>query len=284
MSAPFVSSHTSDRRQALAQVERDLALLDGQLDATGHRQLDDAAVDIDDIGRSLTDTADRFVAAAGHGLGAGMNAALAAGHATMGGARAAVATSLAVGSVAAEGAEAGADFVGRATQLLGRAFIGAGNGARDVADIDGPQLLTVDVAGDRFARTWSDALREESGAQLQLASTSYLHSIAHVAGAVANGVLATVELGRAALGTLAVARETLAVAKGLADAGVIEVAERAVELAGVAVRVVDRAVDFGEQGVDAAGAALQSAGRALVVAGNAVNTARGVDTRVLASP
>lgn len=272
----------SDRREALAGVARDLAAIDGQLDAAGHGQVDDAIDDIEDVGAALAYTADRFVGAAAHGLGAGANLALATGYAAAGTAHVAAATGLAAGAVAAEGAEAGADFVGRATQWLGRAFVGAGNEARAVADIDGPQLTSVDVAGDRFARTWSDALREGSGAELERASSSYLHGIGHLAGAVANGVLGAVELGRAAQGTLVAAKETLAAAKDLADATVIEIAERAVELAGVAVRVVDRAVAYGEQGVDAAGEALQSAGRALVAAGNAVNTARGTDTRVLA--
>lgn len=278
------ASPVSDRRAALAMVARELAAIDGQLDSAGRGQIDEAIADLDDVDAALAFTADRFVAAAGHGLGAGANLVLATGHAAAGSAHVAAASGLAVGAVAAEGAEAGADFFGRATQWLGRAFVGAGNQARAVADIDGPQLVTEDVAGDAFARSWSDALREQSGAQLQRASSSYLRSIAHVVGAVASGVLGSVELGRAAVGTLVAAQETLASAKDLADATVIEIAERAVELAGVAVHVVDRAVDYGEQGVDAAGEALQSAGRALVAAGDAVNSARGTDTRVLVRP
>ena len=274
----------SDRRGALAEVARDLAALDGQLDVAGHGQIDDAIEDIEDVGAALRETTQRFVGAASHGLGAAANLMLATGYVAAGSGHAAAATGLAAGAVAAEGAEAGADFFGRATQWLGRALVGAGNEARQVADIEGQQLDTVDVAGDAFARTWSDALREQSGAQLELASASYLRGISHVAGAVANGVLGAVELGRAAKGTLVAAKETLSAAKDLADATVIEIAERAVELAGVAVLVVDRALAYGEQGVDTAGEALQSAGRALVAAGNAVNTARGTDTRVFANP
>lgn len=282
---PSVSTQPiSERRTLLLEVSRELSAIDQQLNVAGHEQVDDAIEDIEDVAAALTFTADRFVGAASHGLGAGANLVFATGYAAAGSAHTAAAAGLAAGAVAAEGAEAGADFFGRATQWLGRAFIGVGNGARASADIDGQQLGAIDVAGDAFARSWSDALREDSGEQLALASSSYLRGLGHLVGAVANGVLGTVELGRAALGTLVAARETLACAKDLADATVIEIAERAVELAGVAVHVVDRAVSYGEQGVDTAGAALQSAGRALVAAGNAVNTARGTDTRVLASP
>lgn len=273
----------SDRRRALAEVARDLRAIDGQLDVAGHAQLDDALVDIADVSSAIDRATDRLVAAAGHGLGATANLALAGGHAAVGTVRIGAAGTLVATSVAAEGAERSADFFGRATQWLGRAFIGAGNEARETADIGGARLDTLDVAGDAFAPLWSDALRDESGVQLARAGEDLLASISHLGGAVANGVLGVASLGRAAANTLTAAEETLAAAKDVADAGVIEVAERAVELAGLAVKVVDRAVAYGEVGVDAAGEALQSAGRALVVAGNAVNTARGTDTRVVPS-
>lgn len=275
-----VSPPVSERRRALAEVARDLRAIDGQLDAAGHAELDEALVDVEDVASAMSRAADQFVTATSHGLGAAANLALAGGHAAAGTMRLGAAGTLVATSVAAEGAERSADFFGRATQWLGRAFIGAGNEARETADIGGAQLAAFDVAGDDFAPMWSDALREESGVQLARAGEDMLASLSHLGGAVANGVLGVASLGRAAANTLVAAEETLAAAKDVADAGVIEVAERAVELAGLAVKVVDRAVAYGEEGVDAAGEALQSAGRALVAAGNAVNTARGTDTGI----
>lgn len=270
----------SDRRRALAAVADDIDRIDDQLDAQGHHEASQAIENIDDVSRAMDRTADHFVRATGHALGAGANLALSSAYAAQGTAHVGAAGALAAGAVAAEATEESADFFGRATQWLGKLFIGAGNGAREAADIGGAQLTTVDVAGDAFAPMWSDALRDASGKQMELAGKSVLASLAHLGGAVANGVLGTVELSKAAANTLVAARETLAVAKDLADAGVIEIAERAVELAGLATKVVDKAVEYGEEGVDAAGRALQSAGKALVAAGNAVNTARGTDTAV----
>lgn len=280
-SSSLSSNSTSDRRRALAEVSRDLRVLDNQLDVAGHDQVDDAIEDLDDVAIAMDRAASSFVRATGHGLGAVANLGMASAHSLAGTAHLGAAATLATGSVAAEGVEHTADFWGRATQWLGRAFIGAGNEARETADIGGAQLTAIDVAGDKFAPMWSDALRDESGRQMKLAGKHYLESIAHIGGAVANGVMGTAELGRAAGNTLVAAKETLDAAKDLADAGVIEMAERAVELAGLAVKVVDRAVQYGEEGVDTAGRALQSAGKALVAAGDAVNTARGTDTRVV---
>lgn len=287
MPAPIASTSSSnnnviisDRRRALADVSRDLRGIDNQLDVAGHGQVDDAIEDLEDVATAMDRAADSFVRATGHGLGAAANLGMASAHSVVGTARVGAAATLATSAVAAEGAEQSADFFGRATQWLGRLFIGAGNEARETADIGGSQLHTWDVAGDQFAPMWSDALRDESGRQLRMAGKHYLESIAHIGGAVANGVMGTAELGKAAGNTLVAAKETLDAAKDLADAGVIEMAERAVELAGLAVKVVDRAVQYGEEGVDAAGVALQSAGKALVAAGNAVNTARGTDTGV----
>jgi hypothetical protein len=279
-SSSNTTSIVSDRRRALADVSRDLRVIDGQLDAAGHDQIDDAIEDLDDVATAMDRAADSFVRATGHGLGAAANLGMASAHSVVGTARVGAAATLATGAVAAEVAEDSSDFFGRATQWIGRLFIGAGNEARETADIGGAQLTTVDVAGDEFAPMWSDALRDESGRQMRMAGKHYLESIAHIGGAVANGVMGTAELGRAAGNTLVAAKDTLDAAKDLADAGVIEMAERAVELAGLAVKVVDRAVQYGEEGVDAAGRALQSAGKALVAAGNAVNTARGTDTDV----
>jgi hypothetical protein len=270
----------SDRRAALQNVACDLAALDDQLEVASTQERAEVIDDVMDASAALSRTADNFTMAASHGLGAGMNLALAAGHGALGVAHAAAGTGLVAAAGVARVEEASDDFLGRATQLLGRAFIGAGNATREAADLGGEHVQTYDIAGDTFAPRWSDALLSASREEFDHAAKHTLYSLGHVAGAVANGVMGIAELGKAAGNTVRAAQATLAAAKDLADVAVIEVAERAVELASVAEKVVDLAVAYGEEGVDAAGEALQAAGRALVVAGNAVNTARGKDTGV----
>jgi hypothetical protein len=273
----------SDRRRALAAFARDLQTIDRRLDEAGSAELSAAIVHIEDMERALERSGGQLIDAVGHGLGAAYNVARAGGSTAEATLRVGASGALAASSVVAEGAEHSADLLGRASQWLGRALIGAGNRARATAQLGGQQLGTWDVAGDRFARQWSDALRDASGRQLARAGESMLSSLSSLGGAVQNGFFGVASLARAAGNLAAAAGETLAAAKDLADASAIELAERAVELAGVGVRVVDRALDYSEQGVDAAGAALQTAGRALVDAGNAVNTARGTDTLLISA-
>jgi hypothetical protein len=190
---------------------------------------------------------------------------------------------LAAAGAAGAAAEVSANVFGRALQFLGRALLGIGNEARAIADIGGRQYTTRDLAGDKFAKTWSDDLLTMSSEQFNLSANSYMESLNHVAGIGGNIVLTSVELGKAAKNTFDAAVETLKAAKNTGDSAVIEIAEKAVELAEVALKVVNHAVKYAEIGVDTAGAALQAAGKGLIVAGNAVNSKRGTDTAVVAA-
>ncbi len=271
----------SDRRLVLRDVSKDLASTESKLDNAGKKETAKAVKDLKEAGAELSNVADNLAEAANHVLGAGANVIMAGGYGVAGTAHVVAGTAGAGAAGVAAAAEVTTNVFARALQFLGRFFIDTGNAARQVADIGGRQYTYHDVAGDKFAKTWSDDLMKFSGDQFRLAGNSYMESLNHLSGAVANGVMAGVELGKAAKNTLDAAVETLAAARHLGNAAAIEIAEKSVELAQVAVKVVDQAVKYAELGTDAAGAALQAAGKGLIVAGNAVNSARGTDTRVL---
>lgn len=270
----------SDRRLVLRDVSKDLASTENKLDQAGKKEAAKALQDIKDAGRELGNVADNLGEAANHVLGAGANVIAAGGYGVAAGAHLVASGAAAGAAGVAAASEVTTNVFARALQFLGRFFIDTGNAARQMADIGGRQYTYSDVAGDKFAKTWADDLLKFSGDQYRLAGNSFMESLGHLSGAVANGVMAGAELGKAAKNTLDAAVETLKAAKNLGDAAVIEIAEKSVELAQVAVKVVDNAVKYAELGTDAAGAALQAAGKGLIVAGNAVNSARGTDTRV----
>ncbi len=270
----------SDRRLVLRDVSKDLASTENKLDKAGKKEAAKALKDIKEAGKELGNVADNLAEAANQVLGGVANVVIAGGYGVAGTAHVVAGTAEAGAAGVAAAAEVTTNVLARALQFLGRFFIDSGNAARQVADIGGRQYTYSDIAGDKFAKTWSADLMKASGDQFRLAANSYMEGLNHLGGAVANGVLAGVELGKAAKNTLDAAVETLKAAKNLGDAAVIEIAEKSVELAQVAVKVVDNAVKYAELGTDAAGAALQAAGKGLIVAGNAVNSARGTDTRV----
>lgn len=273
----------SDRRVALRDFSKDLKTTENKLDQAGKKEAGKALQDIKDAGRELSNAADNLGEAANQVLGAGANVVISGGEFVKGTAHAGAGVVLAGAAGAGAVAEVSANIFGRALQFLGRALLGIGNEARAIADIGGRQYTTRDVAGDKFAKNWSDDLLKMSGEQFRLSANSYAESLNHALGAVGNVALAGIELGKMAKNTLDAAVETLKAAKNLGDAAVIEIAEKAVELAQVAMKVVDTAVKYAEKGTDAAGAALQAAGKGLIVAGNAVNSKRGTDTAVVAS-
>lgn len=160
------------------------------------------------------------------------------------------------------------DLIGAGFQRLGAGLVGAGNEMRDVAGLGGTQYTLSTIEGDKFAQSWSNTMLNASGEQFALSARSLEGSLVHAAGAGVNAVRVATNLAEAA-------GHTLAAAKDLGDAAVIEVAEKAVLAAQAAVRAA-------QDGVDTAGALMQGAGKALITAGNAVNTARGNDTAVQA--
>lgn len=272
----------SDRRVALRDFSKDLATTERKLDKAGDKEAGKAIQDLKDAGRELGNAADNLGEAANQILlGATANVVMAGGEFIKGTAHAGAGVVLAAAGGAGAVGEVSANIFGRALQFLGRALLGIGNEARNIADIGGRQYTTKDVAGDQFAKTWSQDLLKMSGEQFRLSANSYAESLNHVVGAVGNVALGGIELGKAAKNTLDAAVETLKAAKNGGDAAVIEIAEKAVELAMVAMKVVDHAVKYAELGTDAAGAALQAAGKGLIVAGNAVNSKRGTDTAVI---
>jgi hypothetical protein len=277
-------TNISDRRIALRDFSKDLKTTENKLDQAGKKEAGKALEDIKNAGRELGNAADNLGEAANQILlGATANVVMSGGEFVKGTAHAGAGVVLAGAAGAGAIGEVSANVFGRALQFLGRALLGIGNEARAIADIGGRQYTTKDVAGDKFAKNWSEDLLKMSGEQFRLSANSYAESLNHALGAVGNVALGAVELGKMAKNTLDAAVETLKAAKNLGDAAVIEIAEKSVELAQVAMKVVDTAVKYAEQGTDAAGAALQAAGKGLIVAGNAVNSKRGTDTAVVAS-
>lgn len=277
-------TNISDRRTALRDFSKDLKTTENKLDQAGKKEGAKALQDIKDAGRELGNAADNLGEVANQALGAGANVVIGASEFVKGTGHLGASAVLAAAGGAGAVGEVSANILGRALQFLGRALLGIGNEARAIADIGGRQYTTKDVAGDQFAKTWSQDLLKMSGDQFRLSANSYAESINHlVFGVAGNVALGAIELGKAAKNTLDASIETLKAAKNGGDSVVIEIAEKAVELAMVAVKVVDHAVKYAEIGTDTAGAALQAAGKGLIVAGNAVNSKRGTDTAVVGS-
>ena len=275
-------STISGRNTSLISLSARLETTERKLDKAGDKEAGKALQDLKDAGRELGRAADDLGEAASQlAIGVPTNLVISGGHFVAGTAEAGAGAMLAVAGGAGAVGEISANVFGRAVQLLGRALLGIGNEARNLADIGGRQYTTKDVVGDQFAKTWSQDLLKMSSDQFTASANSYGSSLDHLVGAAGNVGLAGVAMSKAAKNVLDAAVETLKAAKNGGDAGVTEIAEKSVELAIVAMKVIERAVQFAEQGVDAGGAALQAAGKALILAGNAVNSRRGTDTAVI---
>ena len=153
---------------------------------------------------------------------------------------------------------------------LGRMLNAIANAGKDIAGRGGQQYTTVDIAGDKFAKTFSDAAFNTSAEAFKISGQSYMAAMGHVIMGAAHSGAAGIDLGKAAGNTLLAATEVSVAAVKLGGAGAIELAEKAVQLS-------KEAVDAASKGLDGASDMLHEAAKALLAAGNAVNTARATD-------
>jgi hypothetical protein len=89
------------------------------------------------------------------------------------------------GAVGAVG-EVISDAVGGALQWMGKGLIGAGNGAREVAGLGGPQITTYTILGDPKAELFSERMFKLSDEAFSVAGKQWLSSLTHIAGAGVN--------------------------------------------------------------------------------------------------
>jgi len=244
--------NSSGRQRALQDLQKNL-------DAGADKNLKAAGAEIREAGNEAS-------AGAAHAAGAAVNVAFGTVDAVDAGVNAAAGTALGLGAVAAKLMESFGDLIGRSLQLLGKGFVSAGNTTRDIADRGGRQFTTNDIAGDQFAKMWSDVMLEASGDAFNASAAALKSSIGEFGGAAVNTV-------RAAGNLVNAAALTLLAGKDLADAATLKTLE-------VAVAALEVAVEKADQGIDISGALMQEVGKAMIAVGNNVNTAHGTDTAV----